>query len=169
MFGILAKLWYQNPEKNRLVTGQVAATSQKRAKLNLLMKLSDAVSKEQAEYDLLFGDASSVPRSLQDYLALTQVLADLGDFNVASATLQIGRSGANVLVAYADLGYGKLALEQLNRLGASKAQALATLDSKVKADVHALQSAKATLQDCSKHSKTQPPPSPPTGITVTPR
>ena len=129
---------------------QIASTANKTAKLNFLKSLPDAVGQEQGLYDLLVGDASTQPHSLEAYLKLTKALADLAGEDTAplAQVLQIGTSGADVLVAYANLLYGKAALEQLNTMDNSKAKALATLDSTMKQHVAALKAAEVQLTDC---------------------
>ncbi|MGA2336075.1 MAG: hypothetical protein ABSG08_11925 [Terriglobales bacterium] len=144
---------------------QVASTSEKSAKLTLLRQLPDAVAKEQAAYDIMFGDASKRPRSLEAYLNLTRVLADLFDLPLLSKTLQIGTSGADTIVAYANLYYGSRALAQLDSLTESKAQALVKLDYEMKADVKALQIANAKLKFCTDCQNAKPLRNPPLAAT----
>ena len=136
-----------------LLLRDIAATSDKKAKLNFLKQLVDAASKEKDSYDLLVDDPSHGPDLFERYVGLTEVLADLAGFRTASATLQIGKSGANTIVAYANLAYGNLALKQLNRLTVSKAKALATLDSKLKADVGSLRLAQEQFTQCQTSPK----------------
>lgn len=135
------------------VLRQAASTSRKAAKFTLLKQLPGAVAKEEAVFDLEFGDASTAPRSLEGYLKLTRAMTDLMDFPVASKVLEIGMSGANVVVAYANLYYGRAALTQLNRMETSKAEALARLDATIRGHVQALQSAKNQLNDCLRTNK----------------
>lgn len=128
---------------------QVASTSNKAAKLNFLKSLPDAVEQEQATYDILFGDASTQPRSLEADLKLTQALAQLGGYAQAAQVLQIGTSGADVLVAYANLLYGNLgALKQLNKLSVANAKALVSYDSTMKQHIAALKAAEIALAQC---------------------
>jgi hypothetical protein len=62
---------------------QVASTSDKTAKLTFLKNLPEAVGQEQGAYDILFGEASSQPRSLEAYLKLAKAMADLGGESTA--------------------------------------------------------------------------------------
>jgi hypothetical protein len=127
---------------------QVAATSNKRRKLQFLKQLSEAATKEKAGFEVLFEDDSTTPRSLAAYLKLTEVLSDLAGFKAASNTLRIGNSGANVLVAYADLLFENDALKRLNHLTAYQARALAKLDSTMRAHLESLQTANENLEQC---------------------
>lgn len=136
-----------------LVLRDIAATSNKKAKLNLLKQLVDAASKEKDGYDLLLEDPSHSPDLFERYVGLTEVLADLAGFSRASTTLQIGESGANTIVAYANLVYGNLALKQLNALTVSKAKALAVRDSELKADVEKLRLVQQQYTQCQSSSK----------------
>lgn len=130
---------------------QVASTSNKAAKLNFLKGLPNAIGQEEASYDLLFGEASTQPRSLSAYLQLTMTLAQLGGYSQAAAVLEIGTSGADVLVAYSSLLYGNLvALKQLNQMSVANANALVNYDSALKGHVQALRSAKSQLEKCGR-------------------
>jgi hypothetical protein len=128
---------------------QVASTSDKAAKLNFLKGLPNAVGQEEASYELLFGEASTQPRSLSAYLKLTTELAQLGGYPEVAAVLEIGTSGADVLVAYSSLLYGNLvALNQLNQMSVANANALVNYDSTLKAHVQALRAAKSQFDAC---------------------
>jgi len=128
---------------------QIAGTREKAAKLRVLEGLPDAVEREIGGYDLLFGEASTEPGSLIAYLKLTKALADLGGQSAISAVLDIGTSGGEVVVAYADLIDGNLdTLEKLNQLSAANARALANYDATMKAHIQSLRTAKFQLDAC---------------------
>lgn len=131
-----------------LLLKQLAATAQKAARLKYLQQLPAAVEREQGGYDLLFGEASTQARSLEAYRKLTKALAELGGYPQAARVLEIGTSGADVLVAYANLVYGNLSLKRLNDVVTAKAKALVTLDSTIKKDVNAFNVAMGQHDDC---------------------